>query len=284
MDSSRDLNFWQGIRTTAWLGFRFLLAGSALFLLLGLIYFGLGANYTFQWGKALNFLSWYNEGLIVTLQLALFGTIIAVFLGLIVALGRISRWAPIRDLAGVYVHTFRNLPFPAVLLLFFFGLNQVFSLPTIHLFGQTYRPPFVWGVLALGVYEASYLAETFRAGIQSVKKAQTEAAQSLGMNGFQVMRYVVLPQAFRVILPPMTSTIVALIKETALLYLITVPELTYVAAKRLAGAALSRPYPFEFYIILAGYYLSIVIPLSLLSHWLESRMGISKSRRLGGHT
>lgn len=262
-------------RSKLWLALRFVIAGAILLGALALVFRGIGSNYTFHWSEALQFLPRFNQGLWVTIQLALLGTILAIVLGIVIALARLNSWGPVRDLAGVYVHTFRNLPFLVVALLFFFGLGQAIRLPPLELFGQVYVPQFIWGVLALGIYESSYLGETFRAGIQSIHKEQVEAARSLGMNYFHVMRYVVLPQAFRVILPPMTSTLIALVKESSLLYLISVPELTN-AARQLA-IPLRRPYVFEFYSILACYYLAIVVPLSVLSHWLEGRLGVSRA-------
>ncbi len=270
------------VRYAAWMVFRFALAGTVLLGGVALVFLGLGSNYSFEWGQALRFLDWYNRGLVVTLELFFMSATLAVSLGLAVALLRLSPWGPLRDLAGLYVHTFRNLPALVVLLLFFFGLGQVFRLQTLALFGREYNNIFLWGVIAFGVYESSYLGETFRAGIQSVHRTQVEAAQSLGMNAFQVMTYVVLPQALRVILPPLTGTLVALVKETALIYLVRgIGDLTDQA--RQLAVPTRRPYIFEFYSILVAYYLAIVIPLSLLSQWLESRLGISRSLRRQVH-
>ena len=328
----------RALRYSLWMLFRFSLAGVVLVALVVLVFMGLGSNYSFEWDKALEFLSWYNRGLGVTLELFVFSATLAVSLGLLVALMRLSPWGPVRDLAGLYVHTFRNLPALVVLLLFFFGLGQIIPLPTIRapalphveillgaalvavyayvlrfkwkrlsagkkaallislagvsyllfllspitLFGKDYNNIFLWGVIAFGVYESSYLGETFRAGIQSVHRTQIEAAQSLGMNYLQVMGYVVLPQALRVILPPLTSTLVALVKETALIYLVRgIGDLTDQA--RQLAVPTRRPYIFEFYTILVCYYLAIVIPLSVLSQWLEGKLGISKARRMAVH-
>ena len=265
------------LRSLLWTGFRFAFAGVVLVAGISSIFIGLGANYSFEWDKALRFLSWYNRGLVVTLELFVSSAILSVVLGLVVALMRLSRWGVVRDLAGLYVHTFRNLPALVVLLLFFFGLGQAIDMPSVTLFGKTFSNIFLWGMIAFGVYESSYLGETFRAGIQSVHVTQVEAAQSLGMNYVQLMRYVVLPQAFRVILPPLTSTMVALVKETALIYLVRgIGDLTD-QTRQLAIP--SRPYIFEFYTILVCYYLAIVVPLSTLSQWLESRLGISRAKR-----
>jgi polar amino acid transport system permease protein len=266
---------------SSWIAFRVLLAAGILLAAIYLVFLGLGRNYTFHWEEAIQFLPFFNQGLLVTLQIAILGAVLAVFLGIVIALLRLSKFGVVRDLAGAYVHAFRNLPFLVILLLFFFGLGKAIKILPFEFLGQTYRPQFIWGVLALGVYESSYLGETFRAGIVSVHKAQVEAARSLGMNYFQLLRYVVLPQAFRVILPPLTGTLIALIKESSLLYLISVQELTE-AARQLAIP--SRPYFFEFYTILACYYLAMVVPLSLLSNWMESRLGISRaSKKVKGH-
>ncbi len=265
------------LRYFLWMTFRFTLAAAVLITIVGSIFWGIGSTYSLEWDKALKFLSWYNKGILVTIELFIFSAIIALSLGLIVALLRLVPFAPVRDLAGLYIHIFRNLPALVVLLLFFFGLGQVIDIQSFSIFGRNYGRIFIWSVIAFGVYESSYLAEIFRAGIQSVHKTQIEAAQSLGMGYFQTMGYVILPQAFRVILPPMTGIMVALVKETALVYLVGgVGDLTY-QVRQLAIP--SRPYVFEFYTILAAYYLSIVIPMSLLSQWLESRLGISKARR-----
>lgn len=259
-----------------------MIAGGLLLAGIAIVFAGLGSNYTFHWAEALKFLPRFNQGLIVTLELSVLGAILAILIGIVVAIMRLSPWAPIRDLAGIYIHTFRNLPFLVVVLLFYFGLGNIIEIRRFDLFGQTITSQFIWGVIGLGVYEASYLGETFRAGIQSVHKSQIDAAYSLGMNYPQVMYHVVFPQALRVILPPLTGTLISLVKESSLLFLIGVSELTN-AARQLA-IPLRRPYFFEFYSILALYYLALVIPLSLLSNWLESRLGISRSQReVHGH-
>jgi His/Glu/Gln/Arg/opine family amino acid ABC transporter permease subunit len=255
---------------------RFLLLSLALTLLIGPAYWGLSRNYSFQWAEAIKFLPRFSEGLVVTLQISAAGALLALMVGLVVALGRLAPWGPLRDLAGIYVHTLRNLPFIVVLLLFYFGLRRAVGLGGFTLFGYEFSEPFVWGALTLGIYESSYLAEIFRAGIQSIHKEQIESARCLGLTYLQTMSYVVLPQAFRVILPPLTGVLIAMVKESALLYIISVPELTFKA--NLLVAPLRRPYFFEFYTILAAYYLVIVVPLSLFSQWLEGRLGRAADR------
>ncbi|MEE9133569.1 MAG: amino acid ABC transporter permease, partial [Gemmatimonadota bacterium] len=188
-----------------------------------------------------------------------------------IALGRLAPWAVVRDLSGLYVHTIRNLPFIVVVLLFYFGLRKGVGLGEVTILGHTFSAPFVWGSIALALYMASYMAEIIRAGIQSIRPEQMEAARSMGMTYLQAMRYVVLPQAIIIIIPPSTGVFIGMVKESALLSIIGLAELTRTAIDLFAPV--SRPHTFEFYLILAGYYLIIVVPLSFLSQWLEARIG-----------
>jgi His/Glu/Gln/Arg/opine family amino acid ABC transporter permease subunit len=234
-------------------------------------YQGLAASYNFQWGKALRFAPRYHSGLMMTLQVSAVAAVGATVLGLLIALGRLSPWVLVRDLAGLYVHTIRNLPFIVVMLVFFFGLRKGVGLDSVTVLGHTFEAPFVWGAVTLTLYEASYMAEIIRAGIQSVRSEQMAAARSMGMSYLQAMRYVILPQAITVILPPSTGIFIGMVKESALLSIIGLPELTRTAVDLFAPVR--RPYTFEFYLILAGYYLMICVPLSFLSQWLEGRLG-----------
>lgn len=234
-------------------------------------YQGLAESYNFQWEKAWKFISRYHSGLLITLEVSAVAAVGATVLGLLIALSRLSPWVLLRDLAGLYVHTIRNLPFIVVMLIFFFGLRKGVGLDSVTVFGHVFEAPFVWGVIALTLYEASYMAEVIRAGIESIRSEQMEAARSMGMSYPQAMRYVILPQAISFIIPPSTSIFIGLVKESALLSIIGLPELTRTAVDLFAPVR--RPYTFEFYVFLAGYYLSIVVPLSLLSQWLETHLG-----------
>ncbi|MEE9249863.1 MAG: amino acid ABC transporter permease [Alphaproteobacteria bacterium] len=243
-----------------------------LFALGWFAYQGLADSYNFQWDKAWKFVTRYHSGLVMTLEVSAVAAVGATVLGLLIALGRLSPWVLVRDLTGLYIHTIRNLPFIVVMLILFFGLRKVTGLNTVTVLGHTFEAPFVWGSIALALYEASYMAEIIRAGIQSVRSEQMEAARSMGMTYLQAMRYVVLPQAITVIIPPSTGIFIGMVKESALLSIIGLPELTRTAVDLFAPVR--RPYTFEFYVFLAGYYLAIVVPLSFLSQWLEGRLGV----------
>lgn len=244
--------------------------------LVGALYWVLSQTYIFRWSLALSQLPQFNKGLLLTLQSSGMGMVLGLVLGLIVALMRLSPFALFRDMGTLYVHTLRNVPFLVFVIFMYFGVARAL-VPrgtNVMLFGWDIDDRLFWGSLALGLFEASFISEIFRAGIQSIHKTQMEAARSMGMSYFQAMRYVVLPQAFRVIIPPMTGELIALIKESALLLVISLPELT-LTAKQLSS---QRPLQFEFYSILAAYYLAITVPLSVISHIFERKFNVHRQR------
>ena len=265
-------------RTVHWawrslyLGWRIFAVAAILFFLGWFAYRGMAANYNFNWPRALEFLPRYHSGLLITIEVSLVAAVGATVIGLIIALGRLAPWVVVRDMSGLYVHTLRNLPFIVVMLIFYFGLRKGIGLGEVTVLGHTFSTPFVWGSIALALYEASYMAEIIRAGILSIKPEQMEAARSMGMSYMQAMRYVILPQAITLIIPPSTGIFVGMVKESALLSIIGLHELTRTAVDLFAPV--SRPHTFEFYLMLAGYYLIIVVPMSFLSQWLEARVGV----------
>jgi polar amino acid transport system permease protein len=183
---------------------------------------------------------------------------------LVLALMRMSPVAPYRWLATAYVELFRGLP--ALLVIIFFGLGMPLAF-------TWWDPPggFVGaGVIALIVVSAAYMAETLRAGIQAVPKGQSEAARSLGMSGAWTTISVVMPQAFRIVIPPLTNELVLLIKDTALLSVIGIAanqrELTTYARDLMNQTANATPL-----VVAAALYLIITLPLTQLVAWLERR-------------
>lgn len=184
-------------------------------------------------------------------------------IGVVLALMKLSTVGPYRWLATAYIELFRGLP--ALLVIVFFGLGVPLA------FG--WNPPGGApgaGCLALIVVSAAYMAETLRAGIQAVPKGQTEAARSLGMPAGVTTRFVVLPQAFRIVIPPLTNEFVLLIKDTALLSIIGAQqgqkETTTWARDLLSSTGNATPL-----IGAAVMYLVITIPLTQLVSWLERK-------------
>lgn len=186
-------------------------------------------------------------------------------LGLLLALMRLSSVAPYRWFATLYVEIFRGLP--ALLIFLFIGTAIPLAFP-----GAKFPPGGTTGkvAFALGLVAAAYMAETFRAGIQAVPKGQLEAARSLGMSSTRAMRSIVIPQAFRIIIPPLTNELVLLFKDSSLVFLLGVTLQEKELAKFGRDAAGSRVNATP--LLVAGLcYLLITIPLGFLVRRLEAR-------------
>ena len=196
------------------------------------------------------------DGLGMTVRIALFGLALAVAAGLGAALLRLSPWPVARGMAHVYVGCLRNTP----LLLQLFFVYFLFA-PAIGV------GPFGAAVLALGLFEGAYMAELFRAGLQSVPRAQWEAGISLGLGVWNTLRLVILPQAVRRMLPPLTSQLVSLIKDTSLVSAIAVADLTMQAQVLIADTFLA----FEIWLIVAALYLALTLCVALPARWMERR-------------
>jgi polar amino acid transport system permease protein len=185
-------------------------------------------------------------------------------LGLLLALARLSSVPPYRWFARAYVEVFRGLP--ALLVLFLVGYGIPLAFPDREIPGGVYGSV----TLGLGVTAAAYTAETLRAGIQAVPRGQTEAARSLGMSATRAMISIVLPQALRIVLPPLTNEFVSLTKDTSLVYVLGVTAGT-IELTKFAGDVLNQrvnPTP----LVVAGLlYLVITLPLSQVVRVLERR-------------
>lgn len=191
---------------------------------------------------------------------------VSLSLGLVLALMKLSSVRVYRALATGYVEFFRGVPALLVVLAFAYIVPVAFQV--------RFDSVVVTIALALGMTSAAYLAETLRAGLQAVPKGQVEAARSLGMSHAQTMRQVVIPQAVKLVLPPMTNEFVLLTKDTSLVYAIGLAagqyELTKLARETLNQTAVGGLTAF---VVVGLVYLMITIPLSALTRWLERRTG-----------
>lgn len=186
-------------------------------------------------------------------------------LGLVLALMKLSAVRVYRVIATGYIEFFRGIP--ALLVVFAFG----YGIPAAFEF--RFDSIILTIAIALGVVSAAYIAETLRAGIQAVPKGQVEAARSLGMSAGGTMRHVVVPQAFRIVLPPLTNEAVLLLKDTSLVFALGLTPATY-ELTRLGRSALSQADGGMTSILVVGLaYLLITIPLSSLTRWLERTTG-----------
>lgn len=198
----------------------------------------------------------------LNVKIFLIAEVFILVLALALAVAKSSRGPvlfPVRVVATIYVDVFRGIPI--VLLIFLLG----FGVPALRLEGVT-NDPVVWATVALILSYSAYVSEVFRAGIDSVHESQRAAARSLGLSSAQSLRFVVLPQAVRRVVPPLLNDFIALQKETALVGLIGPID-----AAREAGIYSSRTFNFTSYVAAALIFLAITIPLTRLTDWLISR-------------
>jgi len=209
-------------------------------------------------------------GLWLTVSISVVSQIIGVVLGVFGALGRMSKFAPFRLLANFYIWFFRGTPLLVQITFFFFGLSvaHIYMWPPINILGFSIEGEIQAGIFALGVNEGAYMSEIVRAGIISIDPGQLEAAKSLGMTFGQAMRRIVLPQAARVIVPPLGNEFNNMLKTTSLLVIISVPEL-YTIFSRKQGQTFA---PFEFFLAAAVWYLMLTTIWSIVQAWIERRL------------
>jgi len=203
----------------------------------------------------------YVDGFVKTLQLSVLGAIGAFLLGTLLAAMRVSPIPPLRAAGAVYVEIVRNTPLTVV---FFF---LVFAMPQLNLA----LPFFTAAALALTLYTAAFVCEVVRSGVNSVAAGQAEAARAIGLTFPQTLRLIVLPQAFRTVVPPLGNVLIALEKNSSIAAAFAVTELTAVG-KRLATANPEAVIPVLVGVAIA--YLALTVPTGLLVGWLERKVAI----------
>jgi len=196
------------------------------------------------------------KGLTVTLKLFFLTLMLALPLGILMGMARISRFKPLKWFMEFYVWLFRGTPLLLQLLFMYFGLMTI---------GILLEREFA-AYLAFVLNYSAYLAEIFRAGIQSIDRGQYEAADVLGLNRFQTMKNIVLPQVFKRVLPPIGNEVINLVKDTALIYVLAISELS-----RVARTHVMRDDTFVPFIIAAIFYLIMTGTVQQFFKWLESR-------------
>jgi len=222
--------------------------------------FGLGRVPTDQWG-----------GLPLTIMLATFGIVLAFPLAVVVALGRRSNLTAIRSLCTIYVELIRGVPLISVLFM------ASFMFPLFMPPGTT--PDVLLRVLVgITLFSAAYLAETVRGGLQAIPKGQVEAAQTLGLGYWQTQRKIVLPQALAIVLPGIMNNFIAIFKDTSLVTIVSLYELTGSLKLTLDSDADWRPYKIEGYFFIAFIYFVFCFSMSRYSLWVEKRLNRSRRR------
>lgn len=253
-------------------------------------------NYEWRWHLIPDYILRYREdreewfanlllqGLFATIRICIYSGVLAFVFGTFLGMARCSDNLTIRLLARTYLELLRNIPPVVIIFIFFFFLSQQLidflnlnawsrgiarsdSAPVWEFFfGEMRRfPSLISGVLVLAMFEAAFVGEIVRAGIQSIPKGQREAARAIGMSRTQEMRYVVMPQAFKKVVPPMANQFISLIKDSSIISLISVQELTYKTVELVASTRMI----FEAWITTAVFYFILCFGLSLLFRRFE---------------
>jgi len=223
-------------------------------------------GYHWQWYRIPRFLVYHDDdqwlfgpliqGLVITLKISSVSLLLAFVIGLVTALFRLSDSIFARATARIYLEIIRNTPLLIQLFFIYFVISPLMDWSA-----------FFSAVLALSLFEGAYASEMIRAGILSIPRGQWEASQSLGIGTFQTYRQVILPQAFRKILPSLTGQAVSLIKDSALVSTIAIYDLTMEAQAAIADTFLT----FEIWFTVAAIYLCLTVGLSFFARFLEHR-------------
>ena len=231
------------------------------------------------------------KGLAMTFRLAVWSMILASLLGIVMGIMRTSRRLFPRMVSRSFVETVRNMP-PVVFIFVFyffissqlvplFGIDEIStkaSPETLKVLVFLLGPPelfsnIISGIICLAIFEAAYITEIVRAGIQSIGKGQVEAGEAVGLTRYQVMRWVILPQAIQRVIPPLAGQFITLIKDSSIVSLISIQELTFLAQE----VAYSTQYVFEIWLFVAAVYFCICYSLAFIFSRLERKLSVFRS-------
>ncbi|UCF98645.1 MAG: amino acid ABC transporter permease [Spirochaetaceae bacterium] len=229
------------------------------------------------------------QGLFATIKLSIWATLLALLAGFVTGLFRTSQNLFLQMVGRAYVELIRNLP-PLVLIFifYFFVVDQIMPLLGLEEFIRTRSDTskailailfaeeslfvqFISGVFTIAFFEGAYITEIIRAGIESIERGQSEAAYSLGLSWFDKMRFIILPQAVKRVLPPLANEFINTIKYSAIASVVSIQELTFMGRQVVAATQ----YIFETWITVAVMYLVLTLTLSVLVSWVEKKMGQS---------
>ncbi len=276
-----------------------ILVGSTLLLLFVFFAYRIKTNLNYDWGWETipQFIFRFDEqsqswvpgilmnGFFTTIRLSFWGIILATIFGVLSGIARTSNIPFLRWLSLTYVETMRNLP-PLVIIFiaYFFVADEVLSpleidewAYSLSPFGQSvvsfffappgYLSPFLAALMTLAILEGAYIGEIVRAGIESIERGQWEAAHSLGLTRFQQMMHIILPQTFQRIMPPMAGLFISLIKDSSIVSVISIQELTFQGLELMTSTLRT----IEIWTVITIMYLALTLPCSLLAERLEKK-------------
>jgi His/Glu/Gln/Arg/opine family amino acid ABC transporter permease subunit len=215
--------------------------------------------YNFDWSVAYDYMPALMRGLVVTLKVSAISELVGIILGLFLALCRLSAIAPLRYFAIAYIDFLRGIPVLVMLLWVYYGFSILFNLNLTEMQAA---------VIGLGCSYSAYLAEIFRSGIQAIPVGQREASRTLGLAGWQIMAYVVLPQAVRIIVPPLGNTVISMLKDSSLVAIIAVSDMM----RQTMIAASETFRPFELYAAAAVIYYILTFLTARIVTLIERRL------------
>ena len=250
-----------GYRLDPWWWLVAAVAGAIMFLLLA------------RADPYLDIMAFVWDGLLITIILTAVSFVFIILVGLLGALGKISKNRVVRFVASLYVEIIRGIPLLVQLMWWYFAAPVVIQAIGIALnipsLAQYRANAILLAIVGLVICYGAYMTEIFRAGIQSIHRGQMEAARSLGMNYFQSMRYIILPQAMRVVLPPVGNEFIMLMKDTSLVSVVAVADLTRRGREYMAV----HFNPIEVWTFIALLYLVLTLFSARLLAWLEQKRG-----------
>jgi len=213
--------------------------------------------YNYDWSVIPNNMDVFIDGALKTLEISVIAILFAIPIGILFGLGRISKNKFIYLISSTYVEIIRGVPLLVLLMWIFYVMGQVFRLGSY------------WGsIVGLAIFAGAFIAEIVRTGIQAVPKGQMEAARSLGMTHTKAMTHIILPQAFRRVLPPLASQFIMLIKDSSLVSIIAATDLT-LNAKNLVATSFAS---IEVWTFVALIYFIMTFSLSLIIRYFEKRL------------
>jgi polar amino acid transport system permease protein len=223
----------------------------------------------------LRIIFYVQEGIGVTITTTIISFVLILVFGLIAALMRISTNRILSGIATIYVEVVRGIPLLVQLLFWYFAFPSVIqgigqSL-NFDIFKNYLANPLLMAIIGLTFCYAAYMSEVYRAGIQSISKGQMEAARSLGMTYIQCMRYVIIPQAIRIILPPVGNDLISLLKDSSLVSVVAVADMTRRGREFMAA----NFNPIETWVMIALLYLVLTLFTARIVHWLEKKLKAS---------
>ena len=260
-----------------------------------------GLNYNWAWDAIAQFIVRFDEkeqgwvsgilltGFYTTIRLSLWGIILSTIFGLVSGIAKTSNILFLRWLATTYVETMRNLPPLVIIFIAYFFVGDQLLAPlkidewayslspgvqqTLSFFFAKpgYLTPFFAALMTLAIFEGAYITEIVRAGIESIDKGQWEASHALGFSSYHQMRHVILPQTFQRIMPPMAGQFISLIKDSSIVSVISIQELTFQGIELMT----STLHTIEIWLVVTVMYLALTLPCSLTVERLENRLRLS---------